>query len=369
MNPQQQLLSQSEVKSALKKAAGPNATLKSFQTKSLGAGKVGYMGDHCTIEVEYQEARISYQATTNTSFFMKRIPDSKTFRDFITNFGLFAKEREMFEKLLPMMCRALRISKLSVPECYVICDNNYMIFEDLTRGGFKLENKYDYLSLEQCKSLIEALAQLHAGSIAIEAKTGKMMSYHMKNPHEVVIVKEKKAATNISAYWHTASQITTLNLLLKMECFRSRAQKVPVEILRQKLSQTWDKATEMAAGFSAKFANVLSHGDLWLNNMMFKQGPGGQWKAVLVDFQTYRYAPPVLDFLSFLHLTTSRKFRWNHQSELLKFYHTTLVKILEKAEINSDLAPPLDELEKSAFEMRLFGIAIAARYYNFINLV
>jgi hypothetical protein len=361
MQQQKSLLGHGEVQTALKKAAGPSATLKSFQVRPLGK-HVGFMGEHSILEVEYQEARISYQAMNRITFFIKRVPDVKTLRDFIVRFGLFTKEREMYEKLLPMMSQALRISKMCVPDCHLIKDKDYMIFENLGASGFKMHNKLELLNLDQCKAVIEAVAQLHAGSIAIEAKSGKLMSFHMENHQEVCFSKDKQVSNNITAYWHIASQETTLHLILKIEELRSRASKVSKEMLRQKIAREWDRSADMASGFSATFENVLSHGDLWINNFMFKQTPGSQWKVVLVDFQTYRYAPPMLDLLTILHLTTDRKFRWNHQSELIKFYHKTLSKMLEKAEVNLDLAPPLEELERSAFEMRNFGIAIAARY-------
>ncbi|XP_059472505.1 uncharacterized protein LOC132194924 [Neocloeon triangulifer] len=358
-SPKQAFLSASEVQTALQKAVGPNATLKGYTLKPINGGeRVGYFGEHLIVQVQYQESRISHQ----TSFFVKRVPEANSFRSFISKFGIFAKEREIYEKLLPMMCDALKIMKLPAPDCLIICDDQYLVFEDLLRAGYKMRDKNEYLKLADCKALIEAVAQLHAGSVAIEAKTGKIMAFHMKNHHEVLFVKEKRADLDIAASWHAVSLASTLGLILKMDEFKDKVAQVPKEKLSQKLSKAWDDSAEMASGFSAKFTNVLSHGDLWLNNMLFKNEPSGQVKATLVDFQNYRYAPPVLDILSFLHLTTSRKFRQNHQSELLKFYHSTLVKILLKANVNPDLAPSLEELEKSAFSLRLFGIVIAVRY-------
>ncbi|CAB3368316.1 Hypothetical predicted protein [Cloeon dipterum] len=361
-SPREQLLSVGEVQTALKKAVGPNATMRSYTVKLLGAGKLGYMGEHGLVQVEYQESRITYQATNRTSFFIKRVPDRKIFKDFIINFGLFAKEREIYEKLLPMMCKSLKISRMPAPECYVICDEKYLVLEDLNRAGYKLKDKNDCLDLAHCKAVFEAVALLHAGGIAIEAKTGKMMAFHMKYNHEIVIVKENRAPLDISAYWNAASLVTTFGLLTKMDEFKERLADISKEKLLKRLRKVWDEITEIAAGFSAKFTNVLSHGDLWINNIMFKSEDNKAVKAILVDFQTYRYAPPVLDLLSFLHFTTSRKFRWNHQSELLKFYHSTLVKILLKANVNADLAPSLEELEKSAYDLRVLGIGLAVRY-------
>lgn len=354
------LLSPGDVQVALRNAAGPSVILKSYKVRSLD-GKVGFMGEHSILEVEFQEASVSYPPTKWITFFIKRVPDVKTLRDFILRFGLFTKEREIYEKILPMMMQALKVSQMCVPDCYLIKDESYMIFEDIGAKGFKMHNIFERLSLQQCKAVIEAVAQLHAGSIAIEAKTGKLMSFHMKNHQDTVFSTDKMVSNNLAAYWHNSSQKTTLSLIYKTEELQERVSKLPKDILSQKITQMWDTASVMAAGFSTKFANVLSHGDLWSNNIMFKETSGGQWRSILVDFQAFRYAPPVLDLLSLFHLTTNRKFRCNHQAELIKFYHKMLLKNLQTAEVNPDLAPSLEELEKSAFEMKLFGVAIAAR--------
>lgn len=127
----------------------------------------------------------------------------------------------------------------------------------------------------------------------------------------------------------------------------------------EKLRTTFDLIYDLVKP-SSKHRNVICHGDLWPNNMMFNDVP----HCVLVDFQTIRYAPLVLDILQFLYLNTTRQYREKNERHLIAFYHSVLEETIknndktQKAEI-----PTLEEVIASYEDFRLFGTVAPCLYF------
>lgn len=349
-------IGRSEVELVLWKVLKREVHLLDFHLQPFET-KVGFNGDHSTLGVRYTEINMADYQAKEHSFFVKQVPEGENFvRNFILDRGLFNKEKEMYQTLLPMMDKALG-RRLPVAKCYLIEDEKYMIFEDLRRIGFKLFNKLEYLKLDECEAALRAISMLHAGSLAVEIKTGKLMPYIAKHCYEALIAEEGSNDV-ISRQWHTKSLETVFALLQKMQCFKSRMAGVDWDDVYQRLHVAWEQCAVAANGKSSGYRNVISHRDLWVTNVLFRHPA----EVVLVDFQLYRYAPPAIDFLMFLHLTTSRQFRREHLSVLLQHYFKSLVEYLEQAGIDREKIPiSFLQLKKSTQEFKTFGVTIAAR--------
>lgn len=349
-------IGRSEVELVLRKAVKKDVHLLDFELQPFGS-KVGFMGDHSTLVVHYSDA--SDAQPMEHTFFVKKLPEgNERYKNFILDRGLFAKEKEMYQKLLPMMSEALR-RQMPVAECYLIGDESYVIFEDLRRMGYKLVDKLPYLQVGECEAALRAVAMLHAGSLAVEIKSGKLMPFHADHCYEALIA-DNSSDNIVSRQWHNSSLETAFALLQKMQCYKSRLADANWDAVYQRLHVAWEQCAVAANGNSSGYRNVLSHGDLWINNVLLRHQPAAE--AVLVDFQIYRYAPPAIDLLMFLHLTTSRQFRREHLGALLKFYHNNLVEFLTQAGISEQEIPiSLQELQKSASEFQTFAVVIAAR--------
>lgn len=75
---------------------------------------------------------------------------------------------------------------------------------------------------------------------------------------------------------------------------------------------------------------VICHGDLWINNLMFRYDECDRVEDVkFVDLQTLRYTSPVIDILHFLYTSTEYDVRRQHFDQLIDDYveslHATLV--------------------------------------------
>jgi thiamine kinase-like enzyme len=133
------------------------------------------------------------------------------------------------------------------------------------------------------------------------------------------------------------------------------------ENVHKKLKDAWNLSAEFAKKPSDKYRNILCHGDLWLNNILFKLDEDGKpTDAALVDFQIIRYVPPAMDIVMFLHATTTRDFRERHILELLMTYQVALQDALKIAGLENH-ALSLQELLQSVHEYRFFGVVVAAR--------
>lgn len=76
---------------------------------------------------------------------------------------------------------------------------------------------------------------------------------------------------------------------------------------------------------------VVCHGDLWINNFMFKYNHRNEVNGVkFVDLQTLRYTSPVIDILHFLYTSTDYATREQYMEQLLSDYVQSLHFTLQK---------------------------------------
>ena len=87
-------------------------------------------------------------------------------------------------------------------------------------------------------------------------------------------------------------------------------------------------------GTSEVYPNVLTHTDLWVNNIMFKNDQHGNLKQpIIVDFQLTTYKPPSFDYQFFLHNCTRKEFRDANSKRLAKYYFDALSRQLELSHV------------------------------------
>lgn len=73
--------------------------------------------------------------------------------------------------------------------------------------------------------------------------------------------------------------------------------------------------------------SVMCHGDLWVNNLMFRYDATTDRVADvrLIDLQTARCASPAIDILHFMYTSTERSMRDTHMDALLQAYVDALL--------------------------------------------
>lgn len=99
--------------------------------------------------------------------------------------------------------------------------------------------------------------------------------------------------------------------------------------------------------------NVLNHGDLWLNNIMFRSDEGGLITTTkFVDFQMGVFASPAIDLLYFIMLSIESNIIVTKFDHIIDYYHQHLsqsLKTLGHSEIPSLKQLQIDILKKSFY--------------------
>lgn len=105
------------------------------------------------------------------------------------------------------------------------------------------------------------------------------------------------------------------------------------------VTQFVDVGTPMLTGFQ-----VLNHGDLWVNNMMFKSDEDENPLDVsLIDFQGPFWGTPVIDLMYFIISSAADDIKIEHFDSFIAFYHEELTAALKKLNFNQPI-PTLSEL-------------------------
>jgi aminoglycoside phosphotransferase (APT) family kinase protein len=66
--------------------------------------------------------------------------------------------------------------------------------------------------------------------------------------------------------------------------------------------------------------NVLIHGDLWVNNMLFRYSDGRPQDVRFLDFQLLHFSSPAIDLQYFFNTSLCEDVRANHLESLVKVH-------------------------------------------------
>jgi hypothetical protein len=100
---------------------------------------------------------------------------------------------------------------------------------------------------------------------------------------------------------------------------------------------------------------VLNHGDVWTNNMMFKLDTK---EVLLIDYQLSFWGSPAYDILAFLAASVHDDVKVKHFDDLVDFYYQEFTETLRKLEYPEHI-PTFEEFKEDLMEKGFI------RKYNF----
>lgn len=312
-------------------------TLKSFAVSGFSE-RAGFLGDHFNLKINICRKCKEEQL----SFFMKTIPSTPSQREFSISSGAVFKEYRMFTKFVPLLkSHGINILEEVLPKTYLCRYDDLIVQEDLTEQGFVRLNPQLSLGFEEIKTVLKALAKFHAAFIILEEKISKergcnyrLNQEFQKEFQETFYTKKHKPNADGMNASKTGARAS-------VDAFY-REGKLGREVLCKLLEEAVDKQEEYVKP-SDRFRNTVGHGDLWVNNMLFRYENEFVKDCRIIDFQSYRYHPPAHDVLCVLYLTTDRDFRTKYFTTALSVYFEELSRIF------SDYGVP-DVISKEEFE-------------------
>lgn len=95
---------------------------------------------------------------------------------------------------------------------------------------------------------------------------------------------------------------------------------------------------------------VLNHGDLWVNNLMFKSDAAGNLEVSFIDYQTSFWASPANDLIQLLISSVADDIKTEYFDDFVEFYHEQLLGSLNKLKYGEKNVPTLGELHLDLFD-------------------
>jgi aminoglycoside phosphotransferase (APT) family kinase protein len=128
------------------------------------------------------------------------------------------------------------------------------------------------------------------------------------------------------------------------------AEKIGKRDTKKLFTAFMDVAEPMRCGFQ-----VLNHGDMWLNNMMFKSDEENNPLDVsMIDFQMGFWGGPASDILYFLISSVADDIKVDHFDNLIEFYHEQLSAALRKLNYDQHI-PTLTEIHIDLLDKGIHG--------------
>lgn len=190
--------------------------------------------------------------------------------------------------------------------------------------GYSLIDRINGFDLDGAKFVIKRLAELHAVPIALKFKNPELFENRVKKHCQIFAFPAfsadmKERAKNPPEWLEYVAQQEKCKPYFELLC------KLLGEIVQGNFFER---------PHAEPFA-TFAHCDFWVNNTMHIIKDGKLIKSKFIDFQMYRYGSAICDLIHFIFASCQNKVSGNHLDDLLKYYHTHFIDVLEKLGCNT----------------------------------
>lgn len=327
-----------------------NYDVKVVHGSSIGDGFVGIM-----FKVTIREN----ESDKTLDLVLKSPPDNYAIKHDFGAMVMFEREIFLYNVLLPEFVKFQEEKKISqsngffnFPKCYFAeyseeRDDAIIIMEDLREIGYKMWNKFVPTDYEHTKLVMASLGRLHAISFALKAQKPELFAtLKVSDIMTEKLMDENFVKMMVSSIERGAAVLDENDLKR-----RNRILKL-TENLVQKLRDSVDP------NLCEPFA-VITHGDCWSNNFMYKYKRGSPETMIHLDWQISRYSSPVTDLSYFFFSCTDQAMRTKHYDELLSIYHRSLKDLLDHLGGDTMTQFPFTALLRQLKKFAKFGVMLS----------
>ncbi|XP_062564126.1 uncharacterized protein LOC134226977 [Armigeres subalbatus] len=248
--------------------------------------------------------------------------------DLVDKYNVFEKEIEAYQKLIPELEKLFQYKVKFGPKFYKAVTEPFtvMVMEDLVASGYSMKDCGNRLDLLDSKLVLSKLAKFHAASAVYFKQNGAFPKLFKTGMYS------EEAADDYAAY--IGNLYNSFKKCLTERNFSSHY----LDIINQ-----WGPNPYVAGAklFRLKCDdfNVLNHGDLWMNNVMF-----GDNDLLMIDFQIAFHGSFTFDLIEFIICTVSVDHVIDKFDELIEYYHQELQDAFQTLDY-PELSPTLENVQ------------------------
>ncbi|KAI4466585.1 hypothetical protein MML48_2g00002815 [Holotrichia oblita] len=293
---------------------------------------------------------------TTTKVFLKYAQDVKS-TESVPIDKLYANEIYFYDIVYPEFQKFLEKKHLKdafrqVPKCYATSEKGGIVaLENIKDKGFELYNRKVVMDHQHLELVLKTFAKFHALSFAFKDQEKKKYQELIDNSHGDFFSKIMEAEGPVKMITMSVN-----NFLEKLDPIRDK------HILDkcQNLSEVLIKAICSPRDYLNEYS-ILTQGDCWCNNMMFKypaEGPKHPTDIMLIDWQLLRQALPVFD-ISYFFYTIASEEALNNLDNYLRIYHKELCKRMRDLGSDPDILYPFKILQQDWKQHGKYGFAMS----------
>ncbi|XP_050304696.1 uncharacterized protein LOC126742165 [Anthonomus grandis grandis] len=319
------LLSEKDCEKVLFNNIKTSVKIVSYEYKKVSEEPLGYLGEHLFLHITY----INEEEDKKIVYFVKCLPQSnKEQQTIVAALGIIQKEGALYEKLLSKLQNL--VSKQFCPELF-LAKPDVLVMENLQTKGYKMCQDF-YLDQTKICSVLNTLARIHAACIVLEEK--QRCSLIDDLALELTEYLNYYRHAHVRYEWFKASTICVAKVA---NYFTKRTD------LEEKMLQYFENVLPGIDSIDSNIRNVLLHGDLWNNNLLFDE----KNECVFVDFQSAKYGPPASDFWDCLFYNLEYDGIHNHLEYFINYYYDKLGSELDLNNLDVKQVLPMDDFLKT----------------------
>ncbi|XP_041979124.1 uncharacterized kinase-like protein D1044.1 [Aricia agestis] len=343
-------LSDEDISTIVKNAGVNVKEILDYNVINLNEKMLGYMADYYKLKIDIK----TDLGKETLNYFIKAIPRTNEAKaEMALSMNLFDQELN-FYRIIKGEIENPEIPPWSAK--LIASLEEATIYEDLDAQNYRVRNKFQPFDEPHTFQALQTLARFHASSLIYEEKKRiEIKDWRIEDAFDKYY--------DIGGYkmthpWYIQCMDGTLGAILSHSKFKSDILKM----VESRWTEVWSKNLDLGEP-SNVFRNVVTHNDLWNNNLMFHYNENVPDDCKLVDFQGVRIQPPAADVMLLLHCNLDLEYREKHMNMFLNYYYNTLKDIFDKQGMSLTKIMTLETFLESAEKYRQWGLFLAVCLY------